>query len=155
MVCKDSANRMQSVKLAWTLCWDAAYFLQRYLFLLFAKPDYLRFNLKLLVIARIRFATSWWRWKNNLVWFEPHIFWDVFFTRRGSIAGYMTDERDENSQKDEAGTLLGCYISYSNRTKLLFYRHLMRQSSMVNNRLENLPTAWGTEPPNVGFHSPR
>ena len=36
----------------------------------------------------------------------------------------MTDERDENSQKDEAGTLLGCYISYSNRTKLLFYRHL-------------------------------
>ena len=35
----------------------------------------------------------------------------------------MTDERDENNQKDEADTLLGCYISYSNRTKLLFYRH--------------------------------
>ena len=67
----------------------------------------------------------------------------------------MTDERDENSQKDEAGILLGCYISYSNRTMLLFYRHLMRQSSRVNHRLENPPTPWGTEPPNVGFHSPR
>ena len=111
---KDSANRMQSVKLAWTLCWDVAYFLQRYckargewnecihflsravaylmqryLFLVFAKPDYLRFNLKLLVIARIRFATSecadsqWWAIgqifpprrgeQNPLMWgFIPH-----------------------------------------------------------------------------------
>ena len=36
----------------------------------------------------------------------------------------MTDERDENSQKDEADTLLGFNISHSNRTKLLFHRHL-------------------------------
>ena len=28
--CKDSANRRQNIKLAWTLCWDAAYLLQRY-----------------------------------------------------------------------------------------------------------------------------
>ena len=31
----------------------------------------------------------------------------------------------------------------------------MRHSSRVNHRLENPPTSWGTEPPNVGFHSPR
>ena len=32
--CKDNANRMQNIKLAWILCWDAAYLLQRYTFLL-------------------------------------------------------------------------------------------------------------------------
>ena len=35
--------------------------------------------------------------------------------------------------------------------KLRITRHSLR----VNHRLENPPTPWGTEPPNVGFHSPR
>ncbi|MEE1152318.1 MAG: hypothetical protein UHS55_04210, partial [Prevotella sp.] len=43
----------------------------------------------------------------------------------GSIAGYMTDEREENSQKDEVENKLILYIFPSNRTKLFFYRHLL------------------------------
>ena len=38
----------------------------------------------------------------------------------------MTDEREENSQKDEVETfILVWYIFLSNRTKLFFYRHLI------------------------------
>ena len=36
----------------------------------------------------------------------------------------MTDEREENSQKDEVENKLALYIFPSNRTKLFFYRHL-------------------------------
>ena len=28
--CKENANRMQNIKLAWIFCWDAAFLLQRY-----------------------------------------------------------------------------------------------------------------------------
>ena len=40
--------------------------------------------------------------------------------RRGSVAGYMTDEREEKSQKDKADTIFIGYIFLSNRTKLFF-----------------------------------
>ena len=37
-----------------------------------------------------------------------------------ALAGYMTDEREEKSQKDKADTIFIGYIFLSNRTKLFF-----------------------------------
>ena len=35
--------------------------------------------------------------------------------------GYMTDERDENSQKDEVDTFLGSSVKCIDRKKYLYY----------------------------------
>ena len=51
----------------------------------------------------------------------------------------MTDERVENSQKDEVETLFIWYIFHSNRTKLFFYRHLSSVSLEISNFFGSKP----------------